>query len=119
MQWGVLGPAYSLSFSSQPPRGNALLVGVGGSGKASIARFAACVAGLQLVALEPRRGYGLAAFREDVKRAYKASDVPKCCFSGCWHSMRIRLTVAPAAGMHMGQQMHIAAGRKLLPLKPC
>lgn len=58
--------------------GNALLIGVGGSGKASLARFAAFVAGLEFVAVEARRGYGAAAFQEDVKRVYKV-----CVGGGC------------------------------------
>jgi dynein heavy chain len=53
------------------PRGGALLVGLGGSGKASLARFAAHVAGAEWAAVQVRRGYGPAAFREDVKRALK------------------------------------------------
>jgi len=53
------------------PRGNALLIGVGGSGKSSLARFAAFVARVEFAAVEVRRGYGLAAFQEDVKRVYR------------------------------------------------
>lgn len=50
-------------------------MGVGGSGKASLARFAARVSGVNFTSVDVRRGYGLAAFREDVKRAYKVGDV--------------------------------------------
>jgi hypothetical protein len=52
-------------------RGSALLVGVGGSGKQSLARFAAMVADCDVSAANVRQGYGLAAFREDVKQLYR------------------------------------------------
>ncbi|WIA37814.1 hypothetical protein OEZ86_014676 [Tetradesmus obliquus] len=57
------------------PRGSALLVGVGGSGKQSLARFAAMVADCDVASPNVRQGYGLAAFREDVKQLYRVSGV--------------------------------------------
>jgi len=49
------------------PRGNAMLVGVGGSGKQSTTRMAAFIAGMDCVQIEIVRGYGLNEFREDIK----------------------------------------------------
>lgn len=52
------------------PRGNALLVGVGGSGKSSVSRFAAHIGGFECFSIEPGRSYGLNEFREDIKKLY-------------------------------------------------
>ena len=58
------------------PRGHAVLVGVGGSGKQSVARVAAAAAGVTV--FQPAasaRGYGQAAFFEDLKTLYRATGV--------------------------------------------
>jgi hypothetical protein len=48
-----------------------MLVGVGGSGKASLARFGAFLADTEVFTLELSRGYGPAEFREDLKKLYR------------------------------------------------
>jgi hypothetical protein len=52
------------------PRGNALLIGVGGCGKSSMAKFSAHIGGFKCFSIEPGRNYGLVEFREDLKRLY-------------------------------------------------
>ncbi|KAG1666392.1 hypothetical protein FOA52_006501 [Chlamydomonas sp. UWO 241] len=53
------------------PRGSVMLVGVGGSGKQSLARFAAFVSEATCVSIELTRNYGLPEFREDLRKMYR------------------------------------------------
>jgi len=53
--------------------GNALLVGVGGSGRQSCARLACFLADFDVFQIEITRGYDGAAFREDLKKLLTAS----------------------------------------------
>ena len=51
-------------------QGHALLVGVGGSGRQSVARLAAYAAGCDVFEITLSRGYGEEEFREDLKTLY-------------------------------------------------
>ena len=57
------------------PRGNAMLVGVGGSGKQSLTRFACHMSDTECFQIELKRGYKLTEFREDLKSLYKKAGV--------------------------------------------
>jgi hypothetical protein len=52
------------------PRGNALLVGVGGSGKQSLSRLAANISGLEVFQVQLRQGYGVNDLKADLALLY-------------------------------------------------
>jgi adenylate kinase len=88
-----------------------LLVGVAGSGKQTLSRFAAYVAEVAWHGIELRKGYGLAEFREDLKAAMRVRDnsmfaMPprsQAC-SCCKHLHACALTLA-LLGVHTQAQI--------------
>jgi dynein heavy chain len=52
------------------PRGNLMLVGVGGSGRSSLARLSAYMANMTTFSIEITKNYRLFEFREDIKKLY-------------------------------------------------
>ncbi|XP_055614548.1 dynein beta chain, ciliary, partial [Uranotaenia lowii] len=57
------------------PRGNALLIGVGGSGKQSLSRLAAFISGLEVSQIQLRKGYGINDLKADLAILYMKSGV--------------------------------------------
>ena len=54
----------------ESPRGNALLVGVGGSGKQSLSRLAASISGLDTFQITLSKGYGINELKADLAQCY-------------------------------------------------
>jgi len=59
------------------PRGNGLLVGVGGSGRQSLARLASHMSGLKSISIEITRVYASKEFHEDLKNILTTSGAKK------------------------------------------
>lgn len=54
----------------ESPRGNALLIGVGGSGKQSLSRLAASISSLEVFQITLRKGYAIADLKLDLAQLY-------------------------------------------------
>ena len=59
----------------ESPRGNALLVGVGGSGKQSLARLASFISSLEVFQITLRKGYGIPDLKVDLNALYMKTGV--------------------------------------------
>ena len=55
----------------ESPRGNALLIGVGGSGKQSLSRLAAYISSMEVFQITLRKGYGIPDLKIDMANLYQ------------------------------------------------
>lgn len=54
----------------ESPRGSALLVGVGGSGKQSLSRLAAFISSLEVAQIQLKKGYGVSDLKGELANLY-------------------------------------------------
>lgn len=54
----------------EAPRGNALLIGVGGSGKQSLSRLAASISSLEVFQVQLKKGYSISDLKSDFNSLY-------------------------------------------------
>lgn len=66
------------------PRGNALLIGVGGSGKQSLARLAAFISNLEVFQIQLKKGYSLIDMKADLAALYLKAGIKNVA---CMHLM--------------------------------
>jgi len=59
------------------PRGNAMLVGLGGSGKQSLTKLSAFMSDYKCISIELKRGYNNNDFREDIKKLFMVAGVER------------------------------------------
>lgn len=73
------------------PGAHLLSIGVGGSGRSSVARLAASIAGIDTQQIEVTKSYGLLEWKEDLKK------FTRLCASG----IPCKLLLRPASCMHV------------------
>ena len=59
----------------ESPRGNALLIGVGGSGKQSLSRLAAYISSMEVFQVTLRKGYGIPDLKSDLANLYQKTGI--------------------------------------------
>ena len=59
----------------ESPQSNALLIGVGGSGKQSLSRLAAYISSMEVFQISLRKGYGISELKSDLENLYMKAGV--------------------------------------------
>lgn len=71
------------------PRGNMLLVGIGGSGRQSLSKIASYMSELKVFQVQVTKHYGVLEFREDLKRLYSMTGVDNTPTSFLFHDSQV------------------------------
>lgn len=84
------------------PNGNALLVGVGGSGKQSLTRLAAFICGFTVIQLNVSSSFSVAEFKESLREMYRKSGVkPASPLVFLLTDGQVRIVAASLAWSHL------------------
>ncbi|KAI8587105.1 dynein heavy chain and region D6 of dynein motor-domain-containing protein [Geranomyces variabilis] len=73
----AMGHVCRINRILESPRGNALLVGVGGSGKQSLARLAAFISQMEVFQITLKKGYSVADLKADLAVLYQKTGIKK------------------------------------------
>lgn len=71
----LIASLYRIARMIRQPRGNALLVGVGGTGKQSLTRLAAHICSYNCFQIEITRGYNYDSFHDNLKELYQIAGI--------------------------------------------
>lgn len=71
----AIGHVLRINRILESPRGNALLVGIGGSGKQSLSRLAAFMSSLEVFQIVLRKGYGTSDLKADLAALYQKAGI--------------------------------------------
>ena len=83
------------------PRGNIMLVGIGGSGRSSLARLAAYIAGMSTFSIEITKNYRLVEFREDLKKLYMSCGCENKKIAFIFNDTQVSARTSPPLGCMM------------------
>lgn len=88
-------------------RGNALLVGVGGTGKQSLTRLAAHICGYKCLQIELSRGYNYESFHEDLRKLYKLAGVEDKNMVFLFTDTQVRISVSNISEQERATIMYV------------
>ena len=84
----------------ESPRGNALLIGVGGSGKQSLSRLAAYISSMEVFQITLRKGYGIPDLKLDMANLYQKTGLKNLATAFLMSDAQVTITFWPKIPKH-------------------
>ena len=85
----------------ESPRGNALLIGVGGSGKQSLSRLAAYISSMEVFQITLRKGYGIPDLKLDMANLYQKTGLKNLATAFLMSDAQVTITFWPKIPKHI------------------